>query len=161
MATELTPTRPVILVVAPEDAPSLALSPDQYAVMQVPSGDLAVEWARDLRPDAIVVEAELADSTGLEVCRRLHADFRLGHNVPILLVGRHKPTSEQRAAAVSAGAWDHVRWPGDSRELALLVRAYVHAKRNIDVALAEDLADPPTGVHTRCNCKTYPGARFL
>ncbi|HEX9705331.1 MAG TPA: response regulator [Gemmatimonadales bacterium] len=149
MATDLAPTRPVVLVVAPEDAPPVALSPDQYAIMHVPSGTLAVDWARDLRPDAMIVEAELPETSGLEVCRQLHADFRLGHNVPILMVGRQKPTAEQRAAAISAGAWDFVRWPGDSRELALMVRAYVRAKRNIDVALAEDLADPPTGVHTR------------
>ena len=127
----------------------MALPPDEYAVMHVTSAGVAVEWARDLRPDAIVVEAELPGSSGLEVCRHLHADFRLGHNIPVLMVGRHKPTSEQRAAAIAAGAWDFVRWPGDSKELMLMVRAYVRAKRNIDAALAQDLSDPPTGVHTR------------
>jgi len=48
-----------------------------------------------------------------------------------------------------AGAWDCLRWPQDSEDLSLKLQAYLRAKRNIDVALAEGFIDPATGLHTR------------
>jgi len=141
---------PIVLIASVEEHPLVgALERRRYAVVQVQTGALAVEWARNFQPDAIMLAADLPDMTGIDASRLLHADLRIGHNVPILIIATDKPTPEQRVAALRAGAWDFVRHPGDPEEVALKLQTYVQAKRNIDVAFAEGLIDPATGLHSR------------
>lgn len=140
---------PIVLIAAAQDR-SLAsvLTDNRYAVVQVHSGTLALEWARNLLPDTILLDADLPDMSGTDACRLLHSDLRIGHNVPIVILTPDKPTPEQRVTALRAGAWDFLRYPRDPGELSLKLEAYVQAKRNIDVALAEGLIDPATGLHS-------------
>src|SRR5438034_10136792 len=105
---------PIVLIASVEEHPLVgALERRRYAVVQVQTGALAVEWARNFQPDAIMLAADLPDMTGIDASRLLHADLRIGHNVPILIIATDKPTPEQRVAALRAGAWDFVRHPGD------------------------------------------------
>lgn len=143
-------TKPVLLIAARrEHVLQRALEPNRYAVVQVHTGTLALEWARDLRPDTIILEADLPDMSGIAACRQVHNDLRIGHNVPILILAPHKPTPEQRVAALRAGAWDILDYQRDPEEISLKLQTYVQAKRNIDLALAEGLVDPVTGLHSR------------
>ncbi|HET7038581.1 MAG TPA: response regulator, partial [Gemmatimonadales bacterium] len=144
------PASPVILT-AMRQGSSLAglIENDRWAVIHAHSGTLALEWARDLRPDIIIIDPDLPDMPGVDVCRALHGDLRIGHNVPILLLARDKPSAEQRVMALRAGAWDFLCSPADPAELSLKLQTYLQAKRNIDVALAEGPADPLSGLHSR------------
>lgn len=148
-----TPTSapPLILIAAPHEHSVLAsvFEGSRYAVVQVHTGTLALESARELRPDTIILEATLPDMTGIDLCRSLHADVRIGHNVPILILAPDKPTPEERVTALRAGAWDFLRQPQDPQELALKLQTYVQAKRSIDDATAGTLADPTTGLLSR------------
>jgi CheY-like chemotaxis protein len=87
--------------------------------------------------------------SALEVTRRVHDDLRVGHAIPILILTEHPPTADERVSALSAGAWDHLRFPGDIEDLELKLHAYAQAKRNLDLALADGLVDPGTGLHSR------------
>jgi PleD family two-component response regulator len=141
---------PVVLIaVSKEQWLASALGGDRFAVIQVHTGMLAREVARDVRPDVIILEAALPDMSGIEACRLLHADLHIGHYVPILIVARDKPTPEQRVTALRAGVWDFIGYPREPEELSLTLQVYSQAKRNIDVALADDLMDPTTKVHGR------------
>jgi DNA-binding response OmpR family regulator len=144
------PANPVILT-ATREGVSLAslLESDRWALIEAHTGTLALEWARDLRPDIIILEEELPDMSGIDACRALHGDFRMGHNVPILILSSEKPTPDQRVNALRAGAWDFLRNPTDPVELSLKLQTYLQAKRNIDVALSEGPADPVSGLHSR------------
>jgi PleD family two-component response regulator len=139
----------VLLAAAPGSAPGGPLAGDEYVVVPVPSGTLALEQARATRPDVILLEADLPDMAGLEACRRLRADPRLGGGVPILILTVEQPTPEQRVTALHAGVWDFVRVSAGHEELKLKLQAYVQAKRNIDAAMGEGLVDPATGLYTR------------
>jgi len=112
-------------------------------------GALVRDWALDARPDIIILAPDLPDITGIEACRQAHNDIRIGHHIPMILVTPEPPTPEQRVDALSAGAWDFLRYPGDPAEVTLKLEAYVQAKRNLDLALAEGLVDPTTGLHSR------------
>src|SRR2546429_7341256 len=96
----------------------------------------------------IIIDAELPDMSGIDACRLLHSDLRIGHTVPTLILTPNKPTPEQRVAALRTGVWDFLLYPPDREELLLSLETYLQAKRNIDVALA-GLVDPATGLHTR------------
>ncbi len=141
---------PVVLVAAArEDTPPGALAGDRYRVVYVHTGTLAVEWARDIQPDIIILDAHLPDMSGLEACQLLQGDPRIGHSVPILVRGAARPTPEQRVTALRAGAWDFLPPASDLQEWSLKLQTYLQAKRSIDVALAEGLIDPATGLHNR------------
>jgi len=148
--TGTAPAPPLILIAAnPEHALARVLEGRHYTVVQVPSGTQALEWVRDGRPDAIILDADLPDMPGIDACRLLHSDQWIGHTVPTLILAPNKPTPEQRVAALRAGAWDFLLYPPDPEELSLCLETYLQGKRNIDVALAAGLVDPATGLHTR------------
>ncbi len=141
---------PVVLTaVGRERSLTRVLGPTGYTVVEVPTAVRALERARDMRPDIIILDTELTDLTGLEACRLFRGEPHIGRNVPILLLTSGPPTPEQRVTALRAGVWDFLRHPGDPDELTLKLETYVQAKRNIDATLAEGLFDPSTGLHSR------------
>ncbi len=147
--TATAPTPPLILIAAnPEHSLASVLQGRPYTVVQVHTGALAVESVRDIRPDTIILDADLPDMSGIDACRLLHSDLRIGHTVPTLILVSNTPTPEQRVAALRAGAWDFLLYPPDPEGLLVSLETYLQAKRNIDVALAGQV-DPATGLHTR------------
>ena len=128
---------PVILAAGRRaSALTASLEPKKYSTVALVTGTMAVEWAPDVQPDAIVVDADLPDMSGIEVCRLLHADLRVGLSVPIFIVEWDKPTPEQRVAALQAGAWDFLRFPAENGGLSMTLDSCLQAKRNLDGAVA-------------------------
>ncbi|PYO40747.1 MAG: hypothetical protein DMD33_16630 [Gemmatimonadetes bacterium] len=139
----------VLLILAKEQWIAKALPGDRFTVVQIHTATLARELARDLRPDVIILESDLPDMSGLEACRLLRADLDVGHCVPILMVGRDKPTPEERVTALRAGVWEFLKSPEDAKELPLALEAHIRAKRSIDAALLESALDPAGVLHGR------------
>lgn len=125
------------------------LSSEGYAVLSERTGRHTLERARATEPDLIVIDADLADMAGLELCRVLRNDPRITSSTPIFLAIPEPATREQRVAALRAGAWDCVAPPHDADELILKIAAYVRAKLDADRARAEGLLDPVTGLYNR------------
>jgi diguanylate cyclase (GGDEF)-like protein len=120
-----------------------------YAVLQERTARHALERAHSTEPDVIVVDAELPDMPGVEVCRTLRSDPRVSSSTPILLSIREPATRAQRLAALRAGAWECITPPHDADEILLKIGAYVHAKLDADRARAEGLLDSVTGLYNR------------
>ncbi len=143
---------PVVLIAGARDhSLASALEANGYAVVQPPTAALALEQARDVRPDVIILGAELPDISAIDAGWLFDNDLHIGGNVPILILAPDRPTPEQRVTALHAGAWDFLRYPGDLDELLVKLQTYVQAKRNLDAALAEGPVDAPTGVHSRAS----------
>ena len=119
-----------------------------YSLATVATGTDALAQARADHPDTIILDERLPDMSGIDACAMLHNDPRIGHNVPILILAGASPTPEQRVAAMRAGAWDFLPHAADPGELRLKLETYIQAKRNLDVALAEGVVDPATGLHS-------------
>jgi len=110
---------------------------------------MAIELAHDIRPDVVVVDADLTDVPSLEVCRRLRTDPAIGRNVRLILLVPAKPTPEQRVKALRAGAWEFMLAAEGRDDVMLKLNTCIEAKRNIDAALADGLADAPSGLHNQ------------
>ncbi|HZU07435.1 MAG TPA: response regulator transcription factor [Chloroflexota bacterium] len=96
----------------------LYLSNEGYHVEVAYDGQEALEKARLLRPDLIVLDLMLPGTGGLEVCRQLRQES----DVPIImLTARDEP--EDRVAGLELGADDYVTKPFNPRELAARVKA--------------------------------------
>ena len=123
------------------------LGPHGYAVLRAYTGRQAVERALSSQPDIIIVDTDLPDLDGLEVCRQLRADARISSSTPILVTSPGHPSRQQRLAALRAGAWDYLGSTLDGEELPLKLDAYVRAKFDADRAREESLLDQLTGLY--------------
>src|SRR5882762_8140838 len=73
--TATAPAPPLILIAAnPEHSLAGVLEGEHYAVVQVHTGTLALEWVRDMRPDTIILDARSVQKAGIEDGRLLPRD---------------------------------------------------------------------------------------
>ena len=108
---------------------SMALRYENWDVRTAGDGLTALRVAREFKPDVVVLDVMLPDLDGLEVLRRLHADFP---SLPVLFLTA-KDAVEDRIAGLTAGGDDYVTKPFSLEEVVarvrgLLRRAAVAAK---------------------------------
>lgn len=123
------------------------LGPHGYAVVRAYTGKQALERARSAQPDLVIIEAELPDLDGIEVCRQLRNEPVIGASTPILVTSPSHPTRQQRLGALRAGAWEYLTLPLDGEELQLRLDAYMRAKYEADRAREESLLDETSGLY--------------
>jgi two-component system OmpR family response regulator len=114
-----------ILVV--DDEPSLtellsiALRYEGWQVRAASGGSEAIRVARQMRPDAVVLDMMLPDIDGLEVLRRLRAQL---DDVPVLFLTA-RDAVEDRVAGLTAGGDDYVTKPFSLEEVVARLRGLV------------------------------------
>src|SRR4051794_19734335 len=96
----------------------LYLGNEGYQVEVAHDGQDALEKARLVKPDLIVLDLMLPKVSGLEVCRQLRQES----DVPIIMLTA-RDESEDRVAGLELGADDYVTKPFNPRELAARVKA--------------------------------------
>jgi PAS domain S-box-containing protein len=125
------PNASVILNVDDSDAgryaTSRALSQAGFRVVEAATGEQAVAVARAQDPDLIVLDVNLPDMSGLEVCTLLRAD-PVTSGVPVLHLTATYATSETWAAALDHGADAYLTEPVDPAVLVATVRALLRAR---------------------------------
>ncbi len=97
---------------------TMALRYEGWDVTATSDGASAVAAARDVRPDAVVLDVMLPDMSGLEVLGKLR-DHLPG--LPVLLLTA-KDAVEDRIAGLSAGGDDYVTKPFSLQEVVLRLR---------------------------------------
>jgi len=166
------PEQTRILVV--EDEPSHAetiealLQTEGYRTEVAGDGPAALARARPNPPDLIVLDLNMPDMDGHEVCRHVKADARTAH-VPVLVVTGLTGLREKEEA-LSAGADDYITKPVDPADLLARVRSLLrvsHLSGELDRTLAylQELeaaraAAPPPAVYRGESSGTpNPGVR--
>ena len=151
--TERTPrTRPPLTLIANSQewhSRSLEsiLGPHGYAVLRAYTGKQALERARAAQPDLIILDTDLPDRDGLDVCRELRALPELSPATPILITSPGHASRQRRLDALRAGAWDYIGSALDGEELPLKLDAFIRAKQEVDRAREESLLDELTGLY--------------
>jgi len=123
---------------------SRALKMENYKVELQGDGTSALRAFQTAAPDAIVLDLQLPDIDGLEICRRIR---RAGDNVPILMLTARDAVND-RVEGLDAGADDYLVKPFDLAELTARLRALLrrHAPRTGDegVLKFDDLTVNPS-----------------
>jgi len=136
----------IILVV--EDDTSLRetlvynLKAQQFTVDAVGDGLAALETARRLHPDLVLLDLMLPKLDGIEVCRILRQEM----NIPIIMLTARDDEID-RVIGLEIGADDYITKPFSMRELIARVKAHLRRERLIreevnshqEVALGEVL----------------------
>jgi len=97
---------------------SMAMRYEGWEVSTAGSGLTAVQAARDVRPDAIVLDMMLPDFDGLEVMRRIRAEQP---DVPVIFLTA-KDAVDDRVGGLTAGGDDYVTKPFSLEELIARLR---------------------------------------
>jgi len=98
-----------------------------YEVADAASGNEALELITALRPSLVLLDVNLPDMSGLEVCRRIKSDADLS-SILVLQVSASAITSEDRVGALDNGADAYLIEPVDSDVLLATVRALLRVR---------------------------------
>ena len=123
------------------------LGPNGYAVIRAYTGQQALERARSSQPDIIILDAQMPDIHGFEVCRALRSDPRFSTTTPIVITTSGPSGRTQRLEAYRAGAWEFLGQPLDGEALLLKLHTFLQSKRQVDLLREENLLDSGTGLY--------------
>ena len=103
------------------------LRPAGYEMREAADGRSALDDARGVRPDLVLLDVMMPDMDGFETCRHFRADPDL-RDVPIILVTA-LDDRESRLTGIEAGADDFLTKPVDLTELRARVRTICRLNR--------------------------------
>jgi len=141
-------SRPVrILVVDDEETIveflEMGLRYEGYEVHVARDGETALQLAKGLRPDLLILDWMLPERDGLEVCRWVRAQ----DDVPILMLTA-RGDLDDRVKGLDNGADDYLAKPFKFKELLARVRALLR-RRRLDVQRVVQVADLKLNRDTR------------
>jgi DNA-binding NarL/FixJ family response regulator len=115
------------ILIADEDSDSRddlarVLEAAGYEIIQVASGEEALEAVREKKPSIVLLEVPLGALSGYEVCRALREEER---ETPIVFVSGTRTESYDRVAGLLVGADDYIVKPYAPDELLTRVRHLV------------------------------------
>jgi len=125
-----TSDRASVRVLVVEDAPEFLaviaslLREEGFAVEQATDGEAAVEIARTIQPEVVVLDLNLPKLDGIEVCRRIRT---FSDAYVIMLTA--KDDEVDKLIGLSVGADDYMTKPFSPRELLARIRAMLRRPR--------------------------------
>ncbi|MGW7424235.1 response regulator [Streptomyces sp. NPDC054813] len=131
-----------VLVV--EDDPQLVralvinMQARQYGVDAAPDGATALRLAAARQPDVVMLDLGLPDMDGVDVIKALRGWTR----VPILVLSARQ-ASDEKVAALDAGADDYITKPFSMDELLARLRAAVRRTEEVPLAPETTLVETP------------------
>lgn len=100
------------------------LRPEGYEVIVCPDGLSGLARAPEEKPDLILLDVNLPDTSGVEVCRKLKANEALRHIPVILMTGEAREVA-QKIEGLGTGAEDYLLKPISPRVLAARVKQLI------------------------------------
>mgnify|MGYP003564848796 CR=1 FL=1 len=111
------------------------LTEQGHQVETVTEGGEALAYCRRQLPDLVLLETELPDMDGYEVCRELRSTTQTSL-VPIIFLTEQR-SLQDKVAGLEAGADDYVTKPFDLEELYLRIQAAVRAHQHFSMTDAQ------------------------
>lgn len=120
---------------------------DTHDVFMATNGQQALDFCSRTPPDLILLDVEMSDMDGLEVCRRLkqNADTR---SIPVIFVTANTHSDHENACWLAGGV-DFVNKPVNPITLRNRVRAHLTLKFQFDLLHDMAFMDGLTGVANR------------
>ncbi|MBN1886935.1 MAG: response regulator [Thermoflexales bacterium] len=127
----MTSSKSTILIVDDDDDAremvAVLLRQAKYTLIPASSGQEALDIARQLAPDLILLDVMMPGMSGFEVCRHIRTDPLLAH-VPVILVTA-LGDRQSRLQGLEAGADDFITKPFDGAELRARVSTVTRLNR--------------------------------
>jgi len=101
---------------------SKTFAAEGFQVILAQAVEEALKSCAQSKPDLILLDVNLPDGSGIELCRRIKADEKLRH-IPILLMTGEAIAVENCMEGLEAGAEDYIRKPFMPKELISRAKA--------------------------------------
>ena len=125
----------------------IRLAKEPMDVLCAEGGVVGLEMARREKPDLILLDVDMPDMSGFEVCRSLKADIELCMTPVLFLSG--SIDADDKIQGLDMGAIDYIAKPFDGFELRARVRAALRTKHLQDLLIEHAHIDPLTGLPNR------------
>jgi len=119
-----------------------------YKVTRAGTGKQALKLARRGGHDVLLLDQQLHELTGIDVCTALRDDPLFDHATPIVIISSSHDSLSGRIAAYTAGAWEYCHLPLDVDGLFLRLGTFLRARRELAASQAKSLMDPASGIYT-------------
>jgi diguanylate cyclase (GGDEF)-like protein len=129
------------------DVAKIRLAKEGLDILCAEGGVAGLEVARRENPDLILLDLDMPDLSGFDVCRALKADLELCM-IPVLFLSG-SGTAEDKVKGLDLGAVDYITKPFDAFELRARVRAALRTKHLQDLLIEHAHIDPLTGLPNR------------
>jgi DNA-binding response OmpR family regulator len=119
-----------ILIV--DDEPNIVLAlellmkKEGYEVHTVDDGERAVQAAKELRPDLILLDIMMPKMDGYEVCQRIRSDALLKDVSIIMLTAKGREVEREKGLAL--GADHYITKPFSTRQVVMKVKEILAAR---------------------------------
>lgn len=115
-----------------------------FETIEAKTGRETLESARRRTPNVVLLDVNLPDVSGYEVCHELRDDF--GQELAVIFLSGQRTTASDRVAGLLVGADDYIVKPFNDDELLARVRAALRrvAPRNGNGAAATSVWAPLT-----------------
>ncbi|GFE58264.1 PleD family two-component system response regulator [Geobacter sp. AOG1] len=118
---------------------------EDYDLTVVDNGNAALDKARELLPDIILVDALMPGKTGYEVCAAVRREPALKHVPLLLLTGAFEPFDEGKAR--ESGADDFISKPFESQHLIDKVKTLIELGKERQAGQSIPPAAEPISAH--------------
>jgi two-component system cell cycle response regulator len=140
-------------ILAIDDSPEIhallaaRLRPENLTLHHASDGIGGIRLARELQPDLILLDVDLGQMSGYEVCKRLKDDPLTASLQIIFLSGDGQ--SGSKVQGLDLGAVDYITKPFDAAELRARVRAAMRTRRYQELLSQRAQVDGLTGIWNR------------
>lgn len=117
------------------------LEPDPYILHSAMDGESALKQVAEIKPCLILMDIDMPEMDGLEVCRRLKTS-PVAMNTPIIFLTADCSLND-KVKALDMGAVDYITKPFKPDELRARVRSALRAKQRIEQV---QMVDAPSGL---------------
>ncbi len=144
-------TKSILLIV--DDAPSniqllAGLLKEKYQIKIATGGQRCLELAHsDPAPDLILLDVQMPDMDGYEVCRHLKADDST-RQIPVIFV-TGKDQAEDEELGLTLGAVDYITKPYSSAIVEARIATHIKLKQQSDELRRLAMEDQLTGLYNR------------
>ena len=120
---------------------------EEFELTVVDNGVAALQKAREVRPDVMLVDALMPGKSGYEVCAELRRDPELSSTPILLLIGAFEPFDEEKAR--DCGADSSITKPFESQQLIDRVKELLELGKTRTAAPAPAVSAAPAAPAAR------------
>ena len=111
---------------------------EPYEIVTALGAEDALQFAQEEFPDVAILDVQMPDVDGYELCQRLR-DLSRNRKIPVLFLTAHRTSAADAVQGFDTGGCDYITKPFEADELRARIRAVlrVQDEHDQDVAVAK------------------------
>lgn len=126
---------------------------ENFQVIDVENGGIALEKARELIPDLIISDWMMPELTGVELCEAIKTDERTSH-IPVIIL-TSKSSNESQKEGLETGADDYITKPFNAGLLELRVKNLLESRKKLRERFGKEVKLQPRDIAITSTDETF------